>query len=106
MLDGKKYYAVLMGDTNAALVNDNYDKLGFYYLTTLGQLDKFLEFTLKPNRMKKHDELGADGEIHVWFSKMQKNLPVNLKKDIIKDEDIIKKCKFHHMDIFNLYDGK
>ena len=106
VLDGKKYYAVLMGDTNAALVNDNYDKLGFYYLTTLGQLDKFLEFTLKPNRMKKHDELGADGEIHVWFSKMQKNLPANLKKDIIKDEDIIKKCKFHHMDIFDLYDRK
>ena len=77
-----------------------------YYLTTLGQLDRFLEFTLKPNKMKKHSELGEDGEIHVWHTKMQKNLPANLKKDIIKDEEIIKKCKFHNMNIFDLYEGK
>lgn len=107
VLDKKKYYAVLMGDADEAFQNGSAgNKLMTYYLTTLGQLDKFLEFTLKPNRMKKHAELGADGEIHVWHTTIQKNLPANLKKDIIKDEDIIKKCKFHHMDIFDLYEGK
>ena len=106
-LDKKKYYAVLMGDAEGALQDGNEgDNIMTYYLTTLGQLDKFLEFTLKPNKMKKHSELGEDGEIHVWHTKMQKNLPANLKKDIIKDEEIIKKCKFHNMNIFDLYKGK
>ena len=96
-----------MGDAEGALQDGNEgDNIMTYYLTTLGQLDKFLEFTLKPNKMKKHSELGEDGEIHVWHTKMQKNLPANLKKDIIKDEEIIKKCKFRNMNIFDLYKGK
>lgn len=104
VLGKKKYYKVLMGDADESLQNGSTgDSLAIYYLTTLGQLDKFLEFTLKPNRMKKHAELGEDGEIHVWHSKMSKHLPPMLKKDIINDEEIIKKCNFEEMDIFDFY---
>ena len=79
------------------------DELYTFYLTTLGSLDKFLEYTLKPNRKKMHSELGADGEIHVWYSNMQKNLPPALKKDCIKDENLIKELGFHDFDIYDLY---
>lgn len=106
VLDNKKYYEVLMGDVYYVLQDNDDSRLSIYYLTTLENLDKFLEFTLKPNRMKKHAELGADGEIHVWHTTMQKYLPNNLKKDIIDDEELIKKCNFNYIDIFDLYNGK
>ena len=100
--DGKNYYNVYMGDADGSL-NDGNSMMATYYLTSLGQLDKFLEYTLKPARRKKHAEVGADGEIHVWSSDMKKNLPAALKKDIIKDEKLIKDLNFHYMDIFDLY---
>lgn len=100
--DGKNYYKVYMGDVRSTLDNGK-DELYTFYLTTLGSLDKFLEYTLKPNRQKMHSELGDDGEVHVWHSSMQKNLPGALKKDCIKDEKLIKELGFHDMDIYKLY---
>ena len=100
--DGKNYYKAYMGDVRSTFDNGK-DELYTFYLTTLGSLDKFLEYTLKPNRQKMHSELGADGEIHVWYSSMQKHLPANLKKDCIKDENLIKELHFHDLDIYDLY---
>lgn len=100
--DKKNYYKVYMGDVRSTFDNGK-DELYTFYLTTLGSLDKFLEYTLKPNRKKMHSELGADGEIHVWYSNMQKNLPPALKKDCIKDENLIKELGFHDFDIYDLY---
>lgn len=100
--DGKNYYKVYMGDVRATF-DDGKDLLYTFYLTTLGSLDKFLEYVLKPNRQKMHSELGDDGEIHVWYQNMQKHLPANLKKDCIKDENLIKELKFHDFDIYELY---
>ena len=92
-----------MGDVRACFDNGTNQYMYTFYLTTLGSLDKFLEYTLKPNRQKMHSELGADGEIHVWYSSMQKNLPPALKKDCIKDENLIKELKFHDFDLDDLY---
>lgn len=100
--DGKNYYQVYMGDADGSF-NDGRSLMDTYYLTSLGQLDKFLEYTLKPARRKQHSEVGADGEIHVWYTNMNKNLPASLKKDVIKDEKLIKELGFHYMDIFDLY---
>lgn len=100
--DGKNYYKVYMGDVYSSFEN-GYDKLNVFYLTTLGQLDKFLEYTLKPNRKKTNSELGADGEIHVWYTNMKKTLPPALRKDCIKDENLIKELGFHDFDIYDLY---
>ena len=91
-----------MGDVDSSFENGR-DLTDVYYLTTLGQLDKFLEFTLKPARRKQHAELGADGEIHRWSSAMNKTLPASLKKDIIKDEQLIKDLDFKYFDIYDLY---
>ena len=92
-----------MGDVRACFENGTNNYMYTFYLTTLGSLDKFLEYTLKPHRQKMHSELGADGEIHVWYSSMQKNLPPILKKDCIKDENLIKELKFHDFDLDDLY---
>lgn len=73
-----------------------------YYLAFLGQLDKFLEFSLKPNRRRQRHELGEDGEIHVWLEKVEKQLPAALKKLVVKDEEIIKKCKFPSINLRKL----
>ena len=100
--DGKNYYKVYMGDVRSTFDNGK-DELYTFYLTTLGSLDKFLEYTLKPHRQKMHSELGDDGEIHVWYQSMQKNLPPALKKDCIKDEKLIKELGFHDFDIYDLY---
>lgn len=100
--DKKNYYKVYMGDVRSSFDNGS-DDMYTFYLTTLGSLDKFLEYTLKPNRQKMHSELGADGEIHVWYSSMQKNLPANLKKDCIKDENLIKELNFHDFNLDDLY---
>lgn len=101
--DKNNYYKVYMGDVRACFDNGTNQYMYTFYLTTLGSLDKFLEYTLKPNRQKMHSELGADGEIHVWYSSMQKNLPPALKKDCIKDENLIKELKFHDFDLDDLY---
>lgn len=101
--DNKNYYKVYMGDVRACFDNGTNKYMYTFYLQTLGSLDKFLEYTLKPNRQKMHSELGADGEIHVWYSSMQKNLPTNLKKDCIKDENLIKELNFHDFDLDDLY---
>ena len=101
--DKKNYYKVYMGDVRACFENGTNNYMYTFYLTTLGSLDKFLEYTLKPHRQKMHSELGADGEIHVWYSSMQKNLPPILKKDCIKDENLIKELKFHDFDLDDLY---
>lgn len=100
--DKKNYYKVYMGDVRSSFDNGK-DEMYTFYLTTLGSLDKFLEYCLKPNRKKMHSELGADGEIHVWYSSMQKNLPPALKKDCIKDENLIKELNFHDFDLNDLY---
>jgi len=101
--DGNKYYKVLMGNTTKAFEYASPEIMGLYYLTSLSQLDKFLEFTLKPNRRKQNSELGEDGEIHVWTSTIQKTLPPALKRDTIKDESLIKSLNFHNFDIYKLY---
>ena len=101
--DNKNYYKVYMGDVRACIDNGTTSYMYTFYLTTLGSLDKFLEYTLKPNRQKMHSELGADGEIHVWYSSMQKHLPSTLKKDCIKDENLIKELNFHDFDLDELY---
>lgn len=103
--DNKKYYRVFMGDIAAAFDLNDETRLGIYYLTTLGQLDKFLEYTLKPSRQRHHSVLGPDGEIHVWSSTIEKKLPPILRKDCIHDESLIKKLKFHNFDINTLYDS-
>lgn len=100
--DKKNYYKVYMGDVRSSFDN-GHDEMYTFYLTTLGSLDKFLEYCLKPNRKKMHSELGADGEIHVWYSNMQKNLSPALKKDCIKDENLIKELKFHDFELNDLY---
>lgn len=100
--DGKNYYKVYMGDVRATF-DGGKDMLYTFYLKTLGSLDKFLEYVFKPNRQKMHSELGDDGEIHIWHQTMQKHLPANLKKDCIKDENLIKDLKFHNFDIYELY---
>lgn len=100
--DKKNYYKVYMGDVRSSFDN-GHDEMYTFYLTTLGSLDKFLEYCLKPNRKKMHSELGADGEIHVWYSSMQKNLPSSLKKDCIKDENLIKELGFHNFELNDLY---
>ncbi len=101
--NNKNYYKVYMGDVRACFDNGTNKYMYTFYLQTLGSLDKFLEYTLKPHRQKMHSELGADGEIHVWYSSMQKNLPTNLKKDCIKDENLIKELNFHDFDLDDLY---
>lgn len=101
--DGNKYYKVLMGNTTRAFEYNSEEKMGKYYLTSLSQLDKFLEFTLKPNRRKQNSELGEDGEIHVWTSAIQKKLPSALKRDTITDETLIKSLNFHDFNIYSLY---
>lgn len=100
--DKKNYYKVYMGDVRSSFDN-GHDEMYTFYLTTLGSLDKFLEYCLKPNRKKMHSELGADGEIHIWYSSMQKNLPSSLKKDCIKDENLIKELGFHNFELNDLY---
>ena len=100
--DGKKYYKVLMGDVNRSF-NRGQDETSIYYLISLGQLDKFLEFTLKPHRHKKTSWIGGDGDIHYGSSKMNKSMPTNLKQDLIKDDKLIKELNFQYMDIFDLY---
>lgn len=100
--DNKKYYRVLMGDVRADLEGD-YNRVGIYYLTTLGQLDKFLEYTLKPARRRHNSELGPDGEIHTWTSKIEKKLPPILQKDCIHDEALIKSLKFHDFSANSIY---
>jgi len=101
--NNKNYYKVYMGDVRACFDNGTNKYMYTFYLQTLGSLDKFLEYTLKPHRQKMHSELGADGEIHVWYSSMQKNLPATLKKDCIKDENLIKDLNFHDFDLDDLY---
>lgn len=100
--DNKKYYRVLIGDVRADLEGD-YNRVGIYYLTTLGQLDKFLEYTLKPSRQRHHSELGPDGEIHTWTSTIEKKLPPMLQKDCIHDEALIKSLKFHDFSAYSIY---
>lgn len=100
--DKKNYYKVYMGDVRSSFDNGS-DEMYTFYLTTLGSLDRFLEYCLKPNRKKMHSNLGADGEIHVWYSNMQKSLPPMLKKDCIKDENLIKELNFHDFDLYDLY---
>lgn len=100
--DKKNYYKVYMGDVMSSFEN-GWDEMYTFYLTTLGSLDKFLEYCLKPNRKKMHSELGADGEIHVWYSSMKKNLPPSLKKDCIKDENLIKELGFHDFELNDFY---
>lgn len=103
--DNKKYYKVLMGDFKDYFFTQ-YDKsICMYYLTTLGQLDKFLEYTLKPSRQRHHSVLGPDGEIHVWSSTIEKKLPAILQKDCIHDETLIKSLKFHSWDAVSIYNS-